>query len=220
MERRRSTGFTLIELLVVIAVIAILAALVMPAVLNAIAQSQSTNCKSNLHQIGAAFANYLQYYTGLMPSHDDEPGQSFDVWGGKMYWRFAHGMLVPYMNAHGVFRCPADASVNTELGAQKWFSYTWNTRLGAYSHGSTQRFNHKNATDIKLPSKMINFLDGAEGDGGTDGNDDRPYMIGGLSSSYGFRRHTDGFNALFLDSHVMHYKIGDTEEENYEPASQ
>jgi len=215
MRRANGTGFTLIELLVVIAVIAILAALIMPAVLSALAQSQSAQCKSNLHQIGNAFINYVQYYEGLMPSHDDEPGLSFDVWGEKMYWRFAHGFLVPLMREHGVFRCPADSSVNPVLGARKWFSYTWNTRLGAYSHGSTQRWNHRNIAVVKYPSKMIDFLDGAEGDGGTDGNLDRPYDPNGFSPSYGFRRHSDGFNALFIDGHVQHYKIGDTDAENY-----
>jgi prepilin-type N-terminal cleavage/methylation domain-containing protein/prepilin-type processing-associated H-X9-DG protein len=216
MRRARESAFTLIELLVVIAVIGILAALIMPAVLNALTQSQSANCKSNLHQIGNAFVNYVQYYKGLMPSHDDEPGLSFPVWNQKMWWRFAHGQLVPFVGEHGVYRCPADSGVNPELGARKWFSYTWNTRLGAYSHGSTQRFNHKNVADVKVPSRMIDFLDGAEGDGGTDGNNDRPYMLGGLPVSYGFRRHNDGFNALFIDGHVLHYKIGETDDENYD----
>ena len=216
MRRARGVGFTLIELLVVIAVIAILAALVMPAVLSALAQSQSAQCKSNLHQIGNAFINYVQYYKGLMPSHDDEPGLSFDVWGQKMYWRFAHGHLVPLMKEHGVFRCPADSSVNPVLGARKWFSYTFNTRLGAYSHGTTQKWNYRNISVVKYPSKMIDFLDGAEGDGGTDGNLDRPYDLEGLAESYGFRRHGDGFNALFIDGHVQYYKIGYTEAENYD----
>jgi len=211
-DRRR--GFTLIELLVVIAVIAILAALVMPAVLQALAASQSANCKSNLHQIGGAFVNYVQYYKGLMPSHDDEPQNAPKWLANNLWWRSVHGHLIPLMKEHGVFRCPADQNVAKDLGSRRWFSYTWNTRLGYFSHGS-QKWTHRSISEVKFPSRMIDFLDGAEGDGGTDGNDDRPYMPGGLSTYYDFRRHNGGFNALYIDGHVEFHWLGETDDENY-----
>ena len=66
MRKRRI--FTIIELLVVISVIAILAALLMPALKSALDKAKTTQCLSNVRGCGTALALYQGDFNDIIPS--------------------------------------------------------------------------------------------------------------------------------------------------------
>ena len=68
MNKGYGWGFTLIELLVVVAIIAILAALLLPALVAARERARRVKCANNLDQIGKAFEMYCGAYGQYVPS--------------------------------------------------------------------------------------------------------------------------------------------------------
>jgi prepilin-type N-terminal cleavage/methylation domain-containing protein/prepilin-type processing-associated H-X9-DG protein len=132
-RRRGSTlktfAFTLIELLFVIAIIAILAALLLPALSKAKQQAKTVGCLNNLKQLEVCFHLYAVDNGDILPPNnsimgfsDSGSSSNVDSLAAGISWCPDHartdtntldlqkGLLFSYNRSAGIYHCPADQS--------------------------------------------------------------------------------------------------------------
>ncbi len=140
-RRRLRPGFTLIELLVVVAIIALLMALLLPAVQKVREAANKMLCGSNLRQIAIAAHNYHSDYGCLPPGYfgprrenggtdiaPDAAPQS-GPWIGSLV------LLLPYLEQDGLHRQLWRTQLNFPPGAPETLSPPLDPRLQEERHG-------------------------------------------------------------------------------------
>jgi len=129
---KNKRAFTLIELLVVIAIIALLMAILMPALQRVKEQARDISCRSNLRQVGLVIYLYLQETDFKMPRvrwdnsgcneyrwrHSD--GRYFLPSEDDSYWGTA---FKSFVNDTRIFGCPSFRNAHEMQQIAKLYNY-------------------------------------------------------------------------------------------------
>lgn len=227
-------GFTLVELLVVLAVISLLAALLLPVLVQARAKARQAACLSDERQLAMGIMQYVQDADEVYPwSYNKSHGV-------VMLWP---DMISPYVHGYaptddtgpngggGVLTCPeAVAPVQ---------SYSTNPEviglLGIPAEGPNFYQSVVGLTQVDAPAQIV-LLGDAIATSGTsameyayphpplirdhtqDLNWTRPWFLGGnlLNNKQIAWRHVQGANFAFCDGHARWSRRGTLRDENWD----
>ena len=226
-------GFTLIELLVVLAIMAILAALLLPALARAKSQALSIVCLNNLKQLQTCWHLYALDNDDVLPPNNfiydiigDTPIDQGASWCTNLAPFDANpagienGLLFRYNTSDAIYHCPADYSrVQTKAGVLlpqiRLRSYNMSLSINGYP-GYDPTLAADNPSFMKLtqimnpaPTQLIVFLDVHE-DEITDTTFGIPTQLDWPNDNVWWdipaNRHNQGCNLSFADGHAEHWK--------------
>jgi prepilin-type N-terminal cleavage/methylation domain-containing protein/prepilin-type processing-associated H-X9-DG protein len=195
-------AFTLIELLVVIAIIAILSALLLPALSRAKEKGRSAACQSNLHQIGIALRMYAD---------DDEQGRLPGTAHVGTNDSWVHTLAVYAGNVDRIRICPSDRRGEERL-ANNGTSYVMNEytsllALDPFGQPIPGEKDYRQLDLLAKPAETFVVFETSDlaGSGITqDHTHSRNWLNGwnSVRSDIQPNRHGTAANYLFADAHV------------------
>jgi prepilin-type N-terminal cleavage/methylation domain-containing protein/prepilin-type processing-associated H-X9-DG protein len=219
----KRNGFTLIELLVVVAIIAVLVAMLLPALAKARDQAKTLSCGSNLKQIGMGFHQYANDYQGQFPplnAYLPIPG-----WNpiNNSWWT---NLLIDNHYLPGTYQkdaagWPQDGYGHVKHGEGIWScpavnNYWWGAGYGvdeghviAYGKSismETMKLPNVTMVSSSSPSEVFLVGDAREGGGATWPSAQCPLChpwCGFSGQGELAPRHRAGSNLCFADGHVQ-----------------
>ncbi len=218
---QKQNSFTLIELLVVVAIIAVLVAMLLPALSKAREQAKILSCGSNLKQIGMGFHQYSNDHQGQFPSlnsyRPDQPGWHTDNYS---WWT---NLLIDNHYLPGTYRKDKTGWPQNALGNVKeeglWScpvvtnNYWWGAGYGI-NEGHVINYGRSVSLEtLERPAEVFLVGDTQEGGGTATWISAtcpicRPWV--GISGQGELSpRHRAGSNLCFADGHVQWQTLND-----------
>ena len=201
-NQKAASGFTLVELLIVIAIVAILMALLFPAVSSMKARANSVRCVNNLRQLYQGSLLYLAdhdqkfwpaYWTGGAGWYYDNAG--VDEAHGPLYY-INYSINRDHLRSGTAMDCPA----NAEGWALWMLDYGYNACLCPMAAGGPSPYS---MAAITQPSKVLLFMDGRQYAFFPYQTPSDPSQRFPKATSGAFVHPNKTANCLFVDGHVQ-----------------
>jgi len=135
-RKKAAEAFTLVELLVVMALIAVLAALLLPALGRSKESARATVCLGHLHQIGIGLQIYVSENNNKLPLMRDVSTDA--AMAATNTFPAIHTVLASQLGNARVLDCPSDGARFFERTGS---SYAWNSLLNGEDADHLKVFN-------------------------------------------------------------------------------